>query len=59
MDVFGPGRFMYGSDWPVATLATEYAPWLQVIRDLVDELAAAEGSDVLAGTATRVYGLAA
>jgi L-fuconolactonase len=45
---FGPERCMWGSDWPVCTLASDYA----------DGLALAGGDErVLAGTAVAVYGL--
>ncbi|AWB19969.1 amidohydrolase [Methylobacterium currus] len=33
--LFGPGRVMWGSDWPVLTLAGEYGDWLAQSRDLV------------------------
>ena len=45
---FGPDRCMFGSDWPVCLLASEYGDAIAIVGD--DE-------DVLAGTATRTYGL--
>lgn len=29
---FGPDRVLFGSDWPVASLATPYARWLETVR---------------------------
>jgi L-fuconolactonase len=50
LDWFGPERCMFGSDWPVCTLAVGYGETLAVAGD--DE-------DVLGRTAVRTYGLAA
>jgi L-fuconolactonase len=57
LDAFGPGRVMFGSDWPVCTLAASYAEVLQAARDLTGDLSVAEREAIFAGTATRVYGL--
>ncbi|MFE7209535.1 amidohydrolase family protein [Streptomyces sp. NPDC001698] len=57
LDAFGPDRLMYGSDWPVCTLAAGYAEVLAAARELTSELSAAERAAVFEGTATRVYGL--
>ena len=27
---FGPQRMMFSSDWPVARLAIEYGPWVEM-----------------------------
>jgi L-fuconolactonase len=45
---FGRQRCMFGSDWPVCLLASEYGDALSVVPD---------DPDVLAGTAIRTYGL--
>jgi L-fuconolactonase len=57
IEEFGPGRCMFGSDWPVATLATTYKRWVDLVVDVIAGLAADERAAILAGTATRVYGL--
>ncbi len=49
LDWFGPERCMFGSDWPVSTLAVPYAQTLAV---------AGEDENVLGGTAIRTYHLA-
>ena len=33
MACFGPGRVMFGSDWPVSTLATSYPRWVATLDD--------------------------
>jgi len=57
LEAFGPERLMIGSDWPVCTLAGEYAAVMAAVRDHVARLSAAEQAAILGGTATRFYGL--
>ena len=57
LELFGPARLMVGSDWPVCTLAASYADVLGLAQRALAGLAEAERAEVLAGTATRVYGL--
>jgi L-fuconolactonase len=54
---FGADRCMFGSDWPVATLATSYSGWIDVVGQALLDLPAAERDAVTAGTARRVYQL--
>jgi len=57
LDAFGPDRVMFGSDWPVCTLAASYAQVLDAAEQLTEGLTAAERDAVFAGTARRIYGL--
>ncbi|MEU6223238.1 amidohydrolase family protein [Streptomyces sp. NPDC047042] len=57
LDAFGPGRLMFGSDWPVCTLAASYGQVVSLAEELTASLDASEREEVFAGTATRVYGL--
>jgi L-fuconolactonase len=57
LDAFGPARLMFGSDWPVCTLAASYPDVLAAARDLTAGLTPAEREAVFAGTATAIYGL--
>ena len=57
LDAFGPARMMFGSDWPVYTLAASYPDVLTAAHDLTAGLSRAEHEAVFAGTATSVYGL--
>ena len=52
LDWFGPERCMFGSDWPVSLLASDYARTVTTMKTLVGE-----NADVFGGVATRVYGL--
>ncbi|MGR4852677.1 amidohydrolase family protein [Streptomyces sp. LARHCF252] len=54
LEAFGPERLMYGSDWPVSTLAATYGETLDITRRLIDPY---DHKRILATTATRVYGL--
>jgi L-fuconolactonase len=58
LQAFGPRRLMFGSDWPVCTVAATYAEVLELARAAVASLSAAEQEQVLGGTARRFYGLA-
>ncbi|MFE2966975.1 amidohydrolase family protein [Streptomyces sp. NPDC059340] len=57
LDAFGPGRLMFGSDWPVCTLAASYGQVVDVAEELTGGLGAEERAEIFGGTATRVYRL--
>jgi L-fuconolactonase len=57
MAAFGPGRLMFGSDWPVCTLAAPYGRVVAATEELVGDLSSAERAAVMGGTAAAVYGL--
>ena len=56
LDAFGPARCMFGSDWPVLTLAMGYGQWLDVVREACSDLSADERDLVMRRTAQGVYG---
>ena len=58
LEAFGPRRVMFGSDWPVSTLAAGYPQVVETAMELTSELTQAEREAVFGGTATEVYGLA-
>lgn len=57
LDAFGPERCLYGGDWPVMTLATDYRRWLGLVREALDGLAERDVEAVLRTNAMRVYRL--
>lgn len=59
LETFGPKRCMFGSDWPVASLTTDYQRWFDLVSDAVSGCSQADVDAVFAGTAARVYGLPA
>lgn len=54
---FGPGRLMYGSDWPVLTLAGDYDAWVRTFQSFIAELSPDEQNRISSGTARQVYRL--
>ncbi len=58
IDSFGPDRLMFGSDWPVCTLAASYGEVLDLaVALLAGRLGPAGVDAVLAGNAARFYRL--
>lgn len=57
LTAFGPGRVMFGSDWPVCLLNAEYADVVSLATFLTGGLSEADQAAVFAGTAARVYGI--
>lgn len=58
LDWFGPERLMWGSDWPVLTLAASYDRWQQLTVDVLSALPEAQRDAILGGTAANFYGVA-
>lgn len=54
---FGSHRMMYGSDWPVCLLATEYGRWKSCIEHFAGELTLDEQASFWSGNAERIYGI--
>jgi L-fuconolactonase len=48
---------MWGSDWPVLTLAGDYAGWIAVSEACIGSLSPSEQASVWRGTAQRFYDL--
>lgn len=59
VEVFGPHRLMFGSDWPVSLMAADYATTMRTLRDSLDGLdLSGDDIDAIFGrTAIRWYGL--
>lgn len=57
LTVFGPDRLLFGSDWPVCTLAAPYGRVVGAVEELVDDISTAERAAVMGGTAAAVYRL--
>lgn len=54
---FGPDRLMFGSDWPVSTLAAPYGQICDLYQELTAQLSPAARHAIFSGTARRVYRL--
>jgi L-fuconolactonase len=57
VEVFTPNRLMFGSDWPVMTLASSYRRWMATIESAIAQLSETEKERILGGTAVEAYGL--
>jgi L-fuconolactonase len=54
---FGPRRIMYGSDWPVMLLASDYMRWYGTVTNAIAKLSKAEQDRIMGGTAVEAYGI--
>lgn len=54
---FGPGRLIFGTDWPVSTLALDHTGVVEATIALLGQLSGDERAAVLAGNAVRTYRL--
>ncbi|MBV8834627.1 MAG: amidohydrolase family protein [Acidobacteriaceae bacterium] len=57
LQVFGPRRLMFGSDWPVCLVATSYQRWVETVSGWVGNLSNDEQSRIWSGTAVEAYRL--
>ena len=57
LEAFGADRMMFGSDWPVARLAVEYGPWVEICREFISTLSGDEQNLIEGNVASKVYGL--
>lgn len=55
--LFGPDRLLWGSDWPVLTLAASHQVWEQLTDRLLERLTPTERQAILGGNAAKFYGL--
>lgn len=57
LECFGPQRLMWGSDWPVALLASDYGRWLDCARTLIEWLSESERAAIMGDNSLRFYRL--
>lgn len=57
LELFGPKRTMFGSDWPVCTLAADHATVVRTAEELLSGLSPDERRRVMGGTAVEWYRL--
>jgi L-fuconolactonase len=55
LETFGPGRLLFGGDWPVAKLATNYVRWLDTAQELTARLSPPERAALFHDNAERIY----
>jgi len=54
-DLFGPQRLLWGSDWPVLTLAGGYQDWFELAREAVAAKDSSAVRAVMGDNAVRIY----
>jgi L-fuconolactonase len=57
VEMFGIDRIMYGSDWPVCTLAGTYENMFSIVKNYFSTFSASEQQKFFGGNATKFYNL--
>lgn len=57
LSVFGTDRLVFGSDWPVCTLAASYRQIVELAEDFVRELRPGEQAAILGANAAEIYSI--
>jgi predicted TIM-barrel fold metal-dependent hydrolase len=57
LELFGPDRVMFGSDWPVCRLRASYRQWVTALWEIIAERPVSEQSRLLHDNAVAFYGL--
>ncbi|TCL10315.1 L-fuconolactonase [Shimia isoporae] len=57
LDAFGVDKVMFGSDWPVVNLASDYGTWRRVVDDALAPFSEADRAKILGANAARFYDL--
>ena len=58
IDVFGPQRIVWGSDWPVVNMTADLPQWIAMTRTILSTLSPDEQAAIASRNAERLYGLA-
>lgn len=58
LEIFGPEKVMFGTDWPVSLLRLQsYQSWADSVRELVSQLSNDEQARILSKNGESAYGL--
>jgi L-fuconolactonase len=57
LELFGPKRLMFGSDWPVCLIAGQYEQVLEIIELFIQPLSQSEKAQIMGVTAMEFYGI--
>jgi L-fuconolactonase len=57
LDIFGPDRLVFGSDWPVVNLVADYGRWIATLDGALADLTRADQQKIWAENGERFYGL--
>jgi len=56
-EAFGSKRILYGSDWPVCTVAASYKDVFNIVNDYIEQFSPDDKNKIMGENATRLYGL--
>lgn len=56
-NTFGTKRILYGSDWPVCLLATEYGEQMDIVKDYMNSFSSVEKAAIMGKNAIRFYNI--
>jgi L-fuconolactonase len=59
IEAFGPSRIMIGSDWPVSTVAADYASTMGLLQRWSNRLSSSEQAAFMGENCARFYGIEA
>ena len=57
LNAFGPERLLFGSDWPVCLLRSEYSQWVECLERALSAFSADEQAAIWGRNAQRLYGI--
>jgi L-fuconolactonase len=57
LEMYGPERLMFGSDWPVCTCVAKYEQVFGIVKDWAGKLSESEQERLFGGTAGEFYNL--
>ncbi|HXS07035.1 MAG TPA: amidohydrolase family protein [Rhizomicrobium sp.] len=57
LEAFSADRILWGSDWPVLTMAASYPAWVAITEKLVAGLDAGARAAIWGGTAAKIYNI--
>ncbi len=57
LNAFGSQRLMFGSDWPVCLVATQYKSWVEIVKNQISHFSQMEQDQILYKNAVKVYQL--
>jgi len=57
LEIFGPNRLLFGSDWPVCTVAAKYKQVLEIVTNFISSLSQAEQARIMGQNAIAFYNL--
>ena len=57
LNLFSPNKIMWGSDWPVLTMAENYSNWFDLAMDSCNNFSESEKNMIFANTAKNFYNI--